>query len=144
MGRRNTAFAALLVGASLVLAACGGSTTDGTGGSNAPAAAGVPTPGGGLTIDEAIASTIPGPLAVKGYLVVSEDGSARLCDALLESYPPQCGGSSLTVEGLDLSTVEGLTEPNDPSLAQIRWTESQISLLGDVEDGTLTVSATST
>jgi hypothetical protein len=143
VGRRNTTLAALLVGASLALAACGGSQTDGAGGSSAPPAAGAPAPGGGLTIDEAIASTAQGPLAVKGYLVVSEDRSARLCDALLESYPPQCGGSSLAVEGLDLAGVYGLTKPNDPSLAQVLWTDSQVSLLGTVDDRTLTVSATS-
>ncbi len=32
-----------------------------------------------------------------------------LCELLAESSPPQCGGASLVVEGLDLGTMEGLT-----------------------------------
>lgn len=148
MSRWHMVSALALVGAVLALAACGGSSapepapSSGAPGAGAPGAA-APAPGGGLRIDEAIASPLDGPLRVTGYLVVAEDGSARLCDALRESYPPQCGGSSLAVEGLDLRSVEGLTSPRDPSLAQVRWTERQLSLLGTVEDGTLTVSATS-
>ena len=62
---------------------------------------------------------------VKGTIVAPAGEAIRLCSALLESDPPQCGGSSLVVEGLDLSTVEGLTETNDPSLAQVQWSETR-------------------
>jgi len=126
----------------LVAAGCGG-------GEPSPAAAeppaatsgtpssGAPIPGGGLTVDEALASTLDGPLMVAGFLVATGD-EARLCSALAESFPPQCGGSSLLVEGLDLATVEGLQTEGDVS-----WTDERISVLGDVADGVLTVSATS-
>ena len=80
---------------------------------------------------------------IKGFLVAEKGGPVRLCSALAESYPPQCAGSSLVVEGLDLSTVEGLTTPPEPEYAHTSWTDSEISLLGEVEDGVLTVSATS-
>jgi len=98
---------------------------------------GAPIPGGGLTVDEALASTLDGPLMVAGFLVATGD-EARLCSALAESFPPQCGGSSLLVEGLDLATVEGLQTEGDVS-----WTDERFSVLGDVENGVLTVSATS-
>ena len=102
-----------------------------------PASAGVPAPGGGLTVEEAIASTLDGPLLVRGYYV--SDGSVvRLCSALAESHPPQCGGASLRLEPKlmldadELETAEGVT-----------WSEREVSLLGTVRDGVLTVSDTS-
>ena len=140
MKRRSAHPALLAVVLALAAAACGG----GSSGDAAPApSAGSPIPGGGLTIEEAIASTLEGPLMVKGYLVAPEGGPVRLCSALLESYPPQCGEPSLVVEGLDLATVEGLTSTSEPDLAQVTWSDAEISILGDVEDGVITVSQTS-
>ena len=140
--RRLYLVLALLALVLAVAAACGEGSSD-SGGGAAPPSAGTPIPGGGLSIDEAIASTLEGPLAVKGYVVAPEGGAVMLCSALLESYPPQCGGSSLVIEGLDLSTVEGLTKTSDPELAQVTWSDAEVSLLGTVEDGVLTVSTTS-
>ena len=129
----------------LATAACGGS--DESSGSGDPAGAsplaGAPIPGGGLTIAEALASELDGPLMVKGFLVAPDGQPVQLCSTLLESYPPQCGGDSLVVEGLDLATVNGLTKTDDPSLARVTWSDSEMSLLGSVEDGVLTVSSTS-
>ena len=66
-----------------------------------------------------------------GFLV-DTGGAVRLCDALAESYPPQCGGDSVLVEG-ELPAVEW-------SEAQgVRWTDAQVTLRGDVEDGVLRV-----
>jgi hypothetical protein len=110
---------------------------------NAAPSTGAPIPGGGLTIAEALASTLDGPLLVKGYLIAAEGDGIRLCSGLLESYPPQCGEPSLVVERLDLEQVEGLTRPSDPDLAAVAWTEKEISLLGDIEAGVITVSETS-
>jgi hypothetical protein len=65
----------------------------------------------------------------RGYLVDS-GGVVRLCDALAESYPPQCGGDSLPVEGrltgIAWSEAQG-----------VRWTDEQVVLRGEVEDGVL-------
>jgi hypothetical protein len=138
--------AVALAGAS---AACGGGEEAGpapppaASEPGAPPSSGAPSPGGGLTIDEAIASPFEGPLMVKGFILAEQDGPVRLCSALAESYPPQCGGSSLVVEGLDLSTVEGLTTPSEPEYAHTSWTDAEVSLLGEIEDGVLTISETS-
>lgn len=106
----------------LALAGCGSedAQTDPT---PAPSA-GAAIPGGGLSVQEAIDSKLDGPLLVKGYLI-ERAGELRLCDAILESSPPQCGEPSLRVEG--------------PAPAA---SEERVSLLGDVEDGTIAVSET--
>jgi hypothetical protein len=76
------------------------------------------------------------PQLVTGNLLVA-DGGARLCSALAESFPPQCGEPSLRVAGLDLGTVPGLTTNGGVS-----WTDHPIELRGVVSDGTLTVGDT--
>jgi len=63
---------------------------------------------------------------VTGALFVDADGSVRLCDAIAESFPPQCGGSRLLVRGLDPATVPDLQEANG-----VRWAE-QVQLLGTI------------
>jgi hypothetical protein len=113
---------AVLAAAVVALAGCGSSGNDDP--SQPPASAGTPFPGGGLTIQEAIDSDLDGPLMVRGYLI-ERDGELRLCEAILESFPPQCGEPSLRVDGSAPSASEEL-----------------VSLLGDVEDGTITVSET--
>jgi hypothetical protein len=113
---------AVLAAAVVALAGCGSSGNDDP--SQPPASAGTPIPGGGLTIQEAIDSDLDGPLMVRGYLI-ERDGELRLCEAILESFPPQCGEPSLRVDGSAPSASEEL-----------------VSLLGDVEDGTITVSET--
>jgi hypothetical protein len=115
----------------LALAGCGGG-----GGGEAQTAtrdpsAGVPIPGGGLTVSEAIASDLEGPLQVKGYVI-----GDRLCEAILESHPPQCGEPSLRIEGeVDADFREE---------GGVRWTDEQVSVLGEVEDGVIRISETST
>jgi hypothetical protein len=121
----------------LALAACGGEDDE-------PAPQPQPQPaassgiaaGPGLSIEEAIASDLDGALLVNGSLL-ARDGEVRLCSALAESFPPQCGGASLVVVGVDLDEVDGLTRGGGAA-----WTARPIQLLGDVEDGTITVSTT--
>jgi hypothetical protein len=48
-----------------------------------------------------------GPVQVQGYIIINPRGEARICEGLLGSYPPQCGGAWLTVEGLDADTLPG-------------------------------------
>jgi hypothetical protein len=74
------------------------------------------------------------PQLVTGNLLVAGD-EVRLCSALAESFPPQCGGPSLSVEGLDLDTVADLTSEGD-----VGWTDHPIVLEGIVDGDTLTVS----
>ena len=99
------------------------------------ASSGAPVPGGALSVAEALESELDEPLLVEGALVAVGD-EVRLCSALAESYPPQCGGPSLLVQGLELETVEGLTREG-----VVAWAESA-SVLGTVTDGVLTVTDT--
>ncbi len=102
-----------------------------------PGAAGQPASavGPGLSIGEALESTLDQPLLVNGFIVV-RDGVTRLCSNLRESFPPQCGGDSLTVEGLDLKSLEGLD-----SAQGVTWSNEFRQVLGTVSNGVLTVSA---
>jgi hypothetical protein len=147
MAMKRVATTAATIMTALGLAACGGSDPEATPPptqaeppASTPSAA-APTPGGGLSIQEAINSTLAGPLMVKGFVVAHGQGAVQLCSALAESYPPQCGGPALEVIGLDLATVEGLSR--DETSPDRAWTETEISLLGNVEDGSITVSETS-
>jgi hypothetical protein len=82
----------------------------------------------GITVAEAFEH---GPtddiVAVTGALFVNADGTVLLCDAIAESFPPQCGGERIAVEGLDLDTIAGLQEEGG-----VRWAEG-VTLLGSVE-----------
>lgn len=88
--------------------------------------------GPAISIDEALASGSDEMLLVTGSLLADDD-RVRLCSALAESFPPQCAGSSLVVEGLKLEEVDGLE-----TAGGVSW--GTIELLGVVRDGTLTVS----
>jgi hypothetical protein len=112
--------------AALALTACGSSP-------DTPPAAGT---GPGITVKQALAAGISGPLLVRGALI-AEGGTIRLCSAILESYPPQCGRPALVVEGLDLETLRRLTTANG-----VTWSDREVKLLGTVMAGTLTMSAT--
>ena len=144
---RHMSVAAAALIAAVGLAACGGSERAATvvptqekPPASAPSA-GAPIPGGGLSIQEAIDSALAGPLMVKGFVVADGQGSVQLCSALLESYPPQCGEPSLRVQGLALESVDEIVQPAD--VAPAAWTPTEVSLLGDVESGVITVSSTS-
>jgi hypothetical protein len=76
-----------------------------------------------VSVGEAVASNLGGPVVVEGYLIERRD-ELRLCEAILESFPPQCGEPSLRVEGKNLS----------PS-------EERVTLLGEIENGTLRVAS---
>ena len=108
---------------------------------------GPPSSGGGgaaadgvLIVEEGATATGPGisveqaldqmggehPVLVNGALVIDPDGLVLLCDALAESFPPQCGGARLEVRGLDPASRPDLQEANG-----VRWLDS-VQLLGRV------------
>ncbi|MGK0275647.1 MAG: hypothetical protein ACI9N0_002033 [Ilumatobacter sp.] len=96
---------------------------------------------GGLTIDEALASDATGIVAVRGFLF--DDGSGlRLCSVLAESFPPQCGGALLTVEGFDF---DRMIEVPEYELVQVensggvRWSDGHVTLFGEVVNGNLVI-----
>ena len=121
----------VVVAAATLAAGCGSENEDAVPPA-APSASGVPADGG-LSVEEAVATASKEPLLVRGALLVREE-SVRLCSALAESHPPQCGEPSLRVEGLEVGAVGGLREAEG-----VRWSEREISLLGTVADGALRV-----
>ena len=106
-------------------------------GSNGGSQASDPTDSAGgtvpraYTLDEALETDAEGPLAVTGLLI--DDGSGwRLCSLVAESYPPQCGGTSMPVEGV---------VPGDYPVQRasgIRWVDGA-TIVGQFRDGILVV-----
>lgn len=90
-----------------------------------PRQAPAPIPGGGLSVADAKASTLDGPLMIGGFLG-ERDGELRLCDGLRESDPPQCMDPSLRIDG----------EIGAASVGE------RVSLLGEVKGDALQVSET--
>lgn len=82
-------------------------------------------------VGEARATDEEGSLHVTGLLI--DDGSGwRLCESVLESYPPQCGGDSLTVEGVDPALFPLEEE------GEVRW-QTDATVVGEIAGDTLTV-----
>jgi len=134
----------LLVTIALALAAavaCGGDddSSPDDGGSSPGFSSGV---GPGISLSDALSSDLSGPLLINGFLVIQggeQDNpeEVRLCEALAESFPPQCSGRSLVVEGLDLKSIDGIT-----SEGAVSWSARPVQILGSVEGEILTVSST--
>lgn len=84
--------------------------------------------GPGLSVTDALGhQAIDDLVTVTGALFVDPDGTVRLCDAIAESFPPQCGGDRIEVQGLDLATVAELQEEGG-----VQWADS-VTLFGSVE-----------
>ena len=72
-------------------------------------------PSAPLTVPQALQTRPTQVIEVRGIVIATADGSARLCEGLAGSYPPQCAGKSVAVEGLDpqilerSDTAEGVT-----------------------------------
>ncbi|OFW61009.1 MAG: hypothetical protein A2133_04335 [Actinobacteria bacterium RBG_16_64_13] len=136
-GRGNGAAGALRVVAALCLLAAAAFVVA-TSGSCASEEAGGPV----LSIDQALASESGQIVRVQGHLVATE-AQVVLASALLESYPPQAGDSTLRVEGLDLVALVGLSSTADqPDLAQVTWSDYPVVLEGVVKAGILSVKTT--
>lgn len=140
--RLLTAGAAL---AALALAGCGGDTDDTAADSDElptatetlpDAGDGDGSEAGGTTmrvysVPEVSSAEVEGPIHVSGLLI--DDGSGwRLCETVLESFPPQCGGASFAVEGVD-EDARPIEEEGD-----VRWQE-QATLVGELDGDTFRV-----
>lgn len=86
-----------------------------------------------LAVPDALV-TSSGELSVEGF-VVFDGAELRLCEALAESFPPQCGGAFLVVQGIDVVEVQGTTEAQG-----VVWTDSVVVLTGTLEEGVLRLS----
>jgi hypothetical protein len=125
----------LLAVASAGLVACG-SAAPGDGSTTTSA-----DPGGDggavLTIEQALATEAGLLIRVMGAVVATET-DVRLASVLRESYPPQAGGATLQVKGLDLSSLVGLSSTADqPDLARVSWSDYWVVLEGVINDGVL-------
>jgi hypothetical protein len=90
---------------------------------------------GGIDIPDAIAYEGTEVVAVRGYFVADES-AARLCEALAESYPPQCGGVSLVVTNPEVLSDVVLVEEGGT-----QWSEDYVTVLGHIVAGELTIAS---
>lgn len=82
----------------------------------------------GMSVADALGHQATDDLVtVSGALFANADGTVYLCDAIAESFPPQCGGDRILIEGLDLDAVDGLQSEGD-----VAWAEG-VTLFGSVE-----------
>ena len=112
----------------LVLGACG-AAEDAT---SAPSDYQDVRPGEVAELDDGTA------VRVTGTLFVTPD-SARLCESVLESYPPQCGEPSVELTGLVGDDVVGLSRPTEPGLADVAWSDFPVSVFGTVQGDAVAV-----
>ena len=82
-----------------------------------------------------------GEVTVEGALIAIEGEPVRLCSAILESYPPQCGDPSIEVRGLDLDSLDGLSSTRQgEDVIPARWSDRPVQVTGTIEEGVLVVS----
>lgn len=83
----------------------------------------------GLQITNVLNTDIDGGFAIQGFYFADESG-VRLCEALAESFPPQCGGASIPFDnaaGADLGVL---------SIEQgVTWSDQPVVVVGSVIDG---------
>ena len=102
--------------------------------------------GAGLSVADAIASTLEGPLLVNGF-IFTEAGDVWLCDSLLRYEPlatdrvrkdrAECNEPRIQVSGINLATVESFEFHEGAG-----WTNETTQVLGLKIDGVPTVSGT--
>ncbi len=90
---------------------------------------------GGLSVADAIAYKGSEVVAVQGFVVI-QDGAARLCDALAESFPPQCGQAGIVI--VNPQNLPGIVLAEEGTT---QWTDDVVSVLGHVEGGELTIAS---
>ena len=90
-----------------------------------------------LSISDAVDHHGSDVIAVMGYVVI-DTGSARLCASLAESFPPQCGGDSVTITNPDATSQLPLIEEGST-----QWSEEQVIVLGRMSGEVFTIDPTS-
>lgn len=60
-----------------------------------------------------------------------------LAELVAESFPPQPGGATLAVEGLDLDSLALERAPEGSELATTQWSERVVTLKGSMVAGVL-------
>jgi hypothetical protein len=89
----------------------------------------------GCGADEGGETTEPGRVGAAGALFIETDG-VKVCSAVAESYPPQCGGERTFLLDLQPNSVVALMSPSDPTLAAVTWTDYTLKVTGiDTDQG---------
>lgn len=147
MKRRTTAILAavtVMIVVTVALSACGSSSDGSSASTSASSTTTTVGPGADvvLTVEQALSATPGQVIAVRGFILATSEQTV-LCSALAESYPPQAGGASLTVTGLDPEALVGLSSTaGQDGLAEVKWSDYWVTLTGVVNDGVLEVKAT--
>jgi hypothetical protein len=118
-----------LVGA--LLAACGAAGASSSSPAASPPSVSEPprsvapaSPPAAVDIETLIASGVAHDgaiITVKGFFLTDGTDHA-FCAVVLESYPPQCGGTAIVIDGAVPPPALALLEtPDDPNLAKVAW-----------------------
>jgi hypothetical protein len=91
-------------------------------------------PGSLVAIGDVLGTDVDVEVRVRGP-VFRMAGTTRICSAILESFPPQCGEPSLVVEGWDIDADERARTEGG-----VTWVES-VELTGTMSDGVLYAAA---
>lgn len=94
--------------------------------------ANLPSDGRMMTVADALKTTLEGPAMVTGFLFFTDQGTV-LADALLESFPPQPGGATIEVVGVEAASFETETE------GSVTWTNQTVTISGVLDAGVLLV-----
>ncbi len=95
-----------------------------------------------LTVDQALVAEEGQDLNVQGA-VLAAGGKTVLASALAESFPPKAGGAILPLQGLDLTSLVGLsTSAGQAGMAEATWSDYWLTLRGVIKAGVLHVSGT--
>ena len=87
-----------------------------------------------VTFEEALTYSSDTPVTVSGYFF-KEGDRARLCAALAESHPPQCGGAELEVVSLPAE----VPEMNEAQNGRIKWLDKQVTVRGVISGGEIAI-----
>jgi hypothetical protein len=141
MARRWTARSIPVVATLLSIAlaslasGCADANTTGTG---------RPQPSSVRTVEQVLDAKDGAGVFVKGALVATGTGvdqNALLASVLLESYPPQAGGATLPLVGLEPGSIVGLSSTaGHPGAPQVTWSDFWLVLRGVMSAGELQVS----
>lgn len=113
----------LIVGLLVLMTACGRGDRQGA-------------VGGAPLLTPAEAEGRSGTVAVQGFLWARPtEGRFRLCEAALESFPPQCGEPAVEVTGIDLTEIAGV------SFGENTFWADAVRARGTLADGELSVDA---
>ena len=81
-----------------------------------------------LNIGDVAESADGTEVVVEGF-VVEDGGVVVLAETLAESFPPQAGGATVRVDGLDLDELDLQQE------GSVRWSDGPITINGTVDQG---------